>query len=200
MINQKTLDDPQYAKLETLALTFQRTGRIGFWSQFWLATFPIAAMIFVLFFAGSLAGTRSGSRLIEWLTYGNILLLIFTTWWFSRYRRLGKEIGEPATRPTHEVVVGKVWTGLVASTLGIASSILVMLFDVGQIFFYFLTAPQAGVPTLQMGGGTFVSAIDMASLFALVLVMAAEVLATLMGLWLLFRTSQAYSAAKLQPV
>ncbi|MCO5760426.1 MAG: DUF3611 family protein [Gammaproteobacteria bacterium] len=200
MINQKTLDDPQYAKLETLALTFQRTGRIGFWSQFWLATFPIAAMVFVLFFAGSLAGTRSGSRLIEWLTYGNILVLIFTTWWFSRYRRLGKEIGDPATRPTQEVVVGKVWTGLVASTLGIAFSILVMLFDVGQIFFYFLTAPQGGVPTVQMGGGTFVSAIDMASLFALVLVMAAEVLATLMGLWLLFRTSQAYSAAKLQPV
>jgi hypothetical protein len=200
MINQKTLDDPQYAKLETLALTFQRTGRIGFWSQFWLATFPIAAMVFVLFFAGSLAGTRSGSRLIEWLTYANILVLIFTTWWFSRYRRLGKEIGDPATRPNHEVVVGKVWTGLVASTLGIAFSILVMLFDVGQIFFYFLTAPQGGVPTVQMGGGTFVSAIDMASLFALVLVMAAEVLATLMGLWLLFRTSQAYSAAKLQPV
>jgi hypothetical protein len=47
-----------------------------------------------------------------------------------------------------------------------------------------------------MGGGTFVSAIDMASLFALVMVMAAEVLATLMGLWLLFRTTQAYNAAK----
>lgn len=47
-----------------------------------------------------------------------------------------------------------------------------------------------------MGGGTFVSAIDMASLFALVMVMAAEVLATLMGLWLLFRTTQAYHAAK----
>ncbi len=196
MFNKKTLNDPQYAKLETLALTFQRTGRIGFWSQFWLATFPIAAMVFVLFFAGNLAGTRSGSAVIEWLTYANILVLLFTTWWFSGYRRLGRAIGDPATRPDSEAVIGKVWTGLVASTLGIAFSILVMLFDVGQIFFYFLTAPQGGVPTVQMGGGTFVSAIDMASLFALVLVMAAEVLATLMGLWLLFRTTQAYSAAK----
>ena len=153
-------------------------------------------MVFVLFFAGNLAGTRSGSAVIEWLTYANILVLLFTTWWFSGYRRLGRAIGDPATRPDSEAVVGKVWTGLVASTLGIAFSILVMLFDVGQIFFYFLTAPQGGVPTVQMGGGTFVSAIDMASLFALVLVMAAEVLATLMGLWLLFRTTQAYSAAK----
>jgi hypothetical protein len=195
MFNKKTLDDPQYAKIETLANTFQRAGRVGFWSQFWLATFPIAVMVFVLFFAGTLSGTRSGSRLIEWLTYANILVLVFTAWWFRGYRRLGKAIADPATRPTNEEVVGKVWTGLVASTLGIVFSILVMLFDVGQIFFYFLTAPQGGVPTVQMGAGTFVSAIDMASLFALVMVMAAEVLATLMGLWLLFRTSQAYRAA-----
>ena len=196
MFNIKTLDDPQYAKLETLAVTFQRTGRVGFWSQFWLATFPIAVMVFILFFAGNLTGTRSGSRVIEWLTYANILVLVFTTWWFSGYRRLGREIGDPATRPDSDAVIGRVWTGLVASTLGIVFSILVMLFDVGQIFFYFLTAPQGGVPTVQMGGGTFVSAIDMASLFALVMVMAAEVLATLMGLWLLFRTTQAYNAAK----
>lgn len=198
MFNKKTLDDPQFAKLETLAITFQRAGRVGFWSQFWIATFPIAVMVFLLFFAGNLSGTRSGSSVIEWLTYANILVLVFTTWWFSRYRRLGREIADPATRPEAEAVVGRVWTGLVASTLGIVFSILVMLFDVGQIFFYFLTAPQGGVPTVQMGEGTFVSAIDMASLFALVMVMAAEVLATLMGLWLLFRTTQAYNAAKAQ--
>ena len=70
-----------------------------------------------------------------------------------------------------------------------------MLFEVGQIFFYFLTAPQGGVPTVQVNGATFVSAIDMASLMALVMTMAAEVLVTMMGLWLLFRTSRAYAAA-----
>ncbi|MBP6261061.1 MAG: DUF3611 family protein [Chromatiaceae bacterium] len=193
---KNTLDDPQYAKVESLAVTFERTGRIGFWSQLVLGTFPVAVMIFVLFYAGNLSGTRSGVPIVEWLTLGNILILFFTTFWFHRYRGLGKRIADPASRPTGEEVAGKVWTGLVASSLGVAFSILVMLFDVGQIFFYFLTAPQGGVPAIQLDGATFVSAIDLASLMALVMTMAAEVLVTMMGLWLLFRTSRAYAVAK----
>ena len=195
---KNTLDDPQYAQVESLAATFERTGRIGFWSQLVLGTFPIAVMIFVLFFAGTLSGTRSGVPFIEWLTLANILILFFTIFWFHRYRRLGKRIADPTLRPTSEEVAGKVWTGLVASSLGVLFSILVMLFDVGQIFFYFLSAPQGGVPAIQLNGtagATFVSAIDMASLMALVLTMAAEVLVTMMGLWLLFRTSRAYASA-----
>ena len=179
-----------------MAVTFERTGRIGFWSQLVLGTFPVAVMIFVLFYAGNLSGTRSGVPIVEWLTLGNILILFFTTFWFHRYRSLGKRIADPASRPTGEEVAGKVWTGLVASSLGVAFSILVMLFDVGQIFFYFLTAPQGGVPAIQLDGATFVSAIDLASLMALVMTMAAEVLVTMMGLWLLFRTSRAYAVAK----
>jgi hypothetical protein len=193
---KNTLDDPQYAKVESLAGTFERTGRIGFWSQLVLGTFPVVVMAFVLFYAGNLSGTRSGVPIVEWLTLGNILLLFFTTFWFHRYRGLGKRIADPASRPTGEEVTGKVWTGLVASSLGVVFSILVMLFDVGQIFFYFLTAPQGGVPAIQLDGATFVSAIDLASLMALVLTMAAEVLVTMMGLWLLFRTSRAYAAAQ----
>ncbi|MFZ1576629.1 MAG: DUF3611 family protein [Chromatiaceae bacterium] len=193
---KNTLDDPQYAKVESLAVTFERTGRIGFWSQLVLGTFPVAVMIFVLFYAGNLSGTRSGVPIVEWLTLGNILILFFTTFWFHRYRGLGKRIADPASRPTGEEVAGKVWTGLVASSLGVAFSILVMLFDVGQIFFYFLTAPQGGVPAIQLDGATFVSAIDLASLMALVMTMAAEVLVTMMGLWLLFRTSRAYAVAQ----
>ena len=193
---KNTLDDPQYAKVESLAVTFERTGRIGFWSQLVLGTFPVAVMIFVLFYAGNLSGTRAGVPIVEWLTLGNILLLFFTTFWFHRYRSLGKRIADPVARPTGEEVAGKVWTGLMASGLGILFSILVMLFEVGQIFFYFLTAPQGGVPTVQVNGATFVSAIDMASLMALVMTMAAEVLVTIMGLWLLFRTSRAYAVAK----
>lgn len=190
---KNTLDDPQYAKVESLAITFERTGRTGFWAQLVLGTFPVVVMAFVLFYAGNLSGTRAGVPIVEWLTLGNILLLFFTTFWFHRYRSLGKRIADPVARPTGEEVAGKVWTGLMASGLGILFSILVMLFEVGQIFFYFLTAPQGGVPTVQVNGATFVSAIDMASLMALVMTMAAEVLVTMMGLWLLFRTSRAYA-------
>jgi hypothetical protein len=190
---KKTLDDPQYDKIESLATSFQRTGRTGFWSQLVLGTFPVVVMIFVFFFSGNLSGTRSGVPIVEWLTLANILILFFTTFWFHRYRALGRRIADPATRPAAEEVAGKVWTGLVASSLGVLFSILVMLFDVGQIFFYFLTAPQGGVPAIQLDGATFVSAIDLASLMALVMTMAAEVLITMMGLWLLFRTSRAYA-------
>ena len=193
---KNTLDDPQYAKVESLAITFERTGRTGFWAQLVLGTFPVVVMAFVLFYAGNLSGTRAGVPIVEWLTLGNILLLFFTTFWFHRYRSLGKRIADPVARPTGEEVAGKVWTGLMASGLGILFSILVMLFDVGQIFFYFLTAPQGGVPAIQLDGATFVSAIDLASLMALVMTMAAEVLVTMMGLWLLFRTSRAYAVAK----
>ncbi len=157
---KKTLDDPQYDKIESLATSFQRTGRTGFWSQLVLGTFPVAVMIFVFFFSGTLSGTRSGVPIVEWLTLANILILFFTTFWFHRYRALGRRIADPATRPSAEEVAGKVWTGLVASSLGVLFSILVMLFDVGQIFFYFLTAPQGGVPAIQLDGATFVSAID----------------------------------------
>ena len=190
---KNTLDDPQYAMIESLALTFERTGRTGFWAQLVLGTFPVLVMAFVLFYAGSLSGTRAGVPIVEWLAMGNILLLFFTIFWFHRYRDLGKRIADPANRPSREEVTSKVWTGLMASGLGVIFSILVMLFEVGQIFFYFLTAPQGGVPTVQVNGATFVSAIDMASLMALVLTMAAEVLVTMMGLWLLFRTSTAYA-------
>ena len=116
---KNTLDDPQYAMVESLAVTFERTGRTGFWAQLVLGTFPVVVMAFVLFYAGSLSGTRAGVPIVEWLAMGNILLLFFTTFWFHRYRALGKRIADPASRPTGEEVAGKVWTGLMASGLGI---------------------------------------------------------------------------------
>ena len=96
------------------------------------------------------------------------------------------------------MVVGTVWTGLVASGLGIVFLLVVMLAEVGQLLFYFLSAPQGGIPTLQTTpsslGGSWVSAVDLASLMALVLMLAAEVLATMLGMWLLFRTTHVYGA------
>ena len=38
------------------------------------------------------------------------------------------------------------------------------------------------------------SAVDLASLMMLVLMLAAEVIATMLGMWLLFRTTQVYNA------
>ena len=59
-------------------------------------------------------------------------------------------------------------------------------------------APQGGIPTLQTTpssvDGSWVSAVDLASLMMLVLMLAAEVIATMLGMWLLFRTTHTYDA------
>jgi hypothetical protein len=194
---KKIIDSLHLSKIDGLAKAFQGSGRIGFWSQLVLGSFPIILMLFIFSFSGSVSGPRAGLPVVGYLTIANLLVLIFTTIWFYRYIGLGKRIGDAATRPSESAVVGTVWTGLVASSLGILFSLVVMLLEVGQLLFYFLTAPQGGIPTLQTtpsatAGGSWVSAVDLASLLALVLMLGAEVIATLLGMWLLFRTTQSY--------
>jgi hypothetical protein len=190
------VDSLHLSNIDGLAKAFQGSGRIGFWSQVVLGSFPIILMIFIFSFSGSLSGPRAGLPIVGYLTIANLLVLIFTTIWFYRYIGLGKKIGNAATRPSESAVVGTVWTGLVASSLGILFSLVVMLLEVGQLLFYFLSAPQGGIPTLQTtptaAGGSWVSAVDLASLMALVLMLGAEVVATMLGMWLLFRTTHSY--------
>ena len=71
---------------------------------------------------------------------------------------------------------------------------LVLLFEVGTLLFYFLSAPQAGIPTLQTTAGaavaTWVSAVDMMNLMSVILTLGGEIFALIFGLLLLFRTIQ----------
>ena len=186
------------AKIDGLAGTFQRSGRVGFWAQIILGSVPIVLMLFIFTFTGSVTGPRAGLPIVGWLTLLNMAVLVFTTIWFFRYVGLGKRITDPATRPAESAVAGTVWTGLIASSLGIIFSLTVMLIEVGQLLFYFLAAPQGGIPTLQTTpsslDGSWVSAVDLASLMMLVLMLAAEVIATMLGMWLLFRTTHVYDA------
>ena len=194
----KLIDTMHVAKIDGLAATFQRSGRVGFWAQIVLGSFPIILMLFIFTFTGNVTGPRAGLPIVGWLTLLNMAVLVFTTIWFFRYVALGKKIADPATRPTESAVAGTVWTGVIASSLGIIFSLVVMLVEVGQLLFYFLAAPQGGIPTLQTTpssiDGSWVSAVDLASLLMLVLMLAAEVIATILGMWLLFRTTHVYDA------
>jgi hypothetical protein len=72
---------------------------------------------------------------------------------------------------------------------------ILLLLEVGQLLFYFLSAPQGGIPAIQAApavgsAGSWVSAVDVASLMALLLTLSAEVIALVLGLWLLARTSR----------
>ena len=194
------VDSLQGSKIEGLANTFRRLGRLGFWLQVVLGSFPVILMLYIFLFTGSLSvsGTRAGLPVVEYLTVLNLLVLLFTTLWFYRYPGLGRRLLDPETRPSGPKVLRNVWIGLVASSLGAVFSMVVLILEVGQLLFYFLSAPQGGIPAIQTtpvgGGASWVSTVDVASLMALLLTLTAEVVALVLGLWLLFRTSQTAEA------
>ena len=179
----------------SLANAFSGLGWTGFWAQIAIGSIPVALAIYSFVFDSSTgAGTRGGLALVEYLTLASLLLLAFTTFWFYRYTRLAKQIADPERRPPEVVVRRAAWTGVVASTLGVVLSILVMLFEVTQLLFYFLRAPQVGIPTVQTtgsGSASWVSAADIVSLLMLILTLFVEVVVLTFSLWLLFRTMTA---------
>jgi hypothetical protein len=178
---------------EGLARAFERAGRLGFWFQVVLGSIPVILMSYNFAFAQSPSGPRAGLPVVEYLTLASLLILIFTTFWFWRYTRLAPTIADPDTRPPRSSLLGTVWTGLVVTVLGVAASLIVMIIEVAHLLFYFLSTPQGGVPVIQTtggGGASWVSAVDMLSLLALQLTLVAELVAMVIGLWLLFRVSQ----------
>ena len=191
-MSQQLSNAPGPSRRSSLAKAFSRLGWVGFWVQVVVGSIPVMLMIYVFAFARDTApGTRGGLPLVEYLTVFSLLVLAFTTIWSYRYTRLAKRIDDPQQRTSEVALNRAAWTGVVASTLGIVFSMLVMLVEVSQLLFYFLRAPQAGVPVIQTTGGgpsSWVSAADIMSLMALILSLWAELVVLLFSLWLLFRT------------
>jgi len=176
----------------SLSRAFSRLGWIGFWLQLAIGAIPVALLSYTALFGDSNpVGTRGGFALIEYLTIGSLLVLGFTTFWFYRYTRLATQVAESDHRPSVPSLKRAAWIGVAASTLGIVFSALVMMFDVIQLLLYFLHAPQAGVPVIQMSGdaASWVSASDMLSLLGLIFTILAEIVVLTLSLWLLFRTA-----------
>lgn len=190
---KKIIDPLQSPTAGSLAKAFSRSGKLGFWVQVVLGSIPVVLMFYNFVFAQSPVGPRAGLPIVEYLTVASLLILVFTTFWFWRYIRLGASLTDPATRPSQSSLIRTVWTGLMASSLGVLVSMIVMKLEVGHLLFYFLSAPQGGVPVFQTAGSapaSWVSAVDMLSLMALLLTLAAEIIVLVLGLWLLFRSSQ----------
>lgn len=149
-------------------------------------------MAYYLAFSRSATVSRSGFPFVEYLTIANLLMLVFTTFWSYRYTRLAKRIMDPQRRPSELYVIGSVWTGVVASTVGMLFSMIVMLIEAANLLFYFLKAPQGGIPVVQTSGAEavhWVSSVDMVSLMALILTLFSELIILVFSLWLLFRTT-----------
>lgn len=192
---RKLLGGMQVPSVEGLARSFIRLGRIGFWTQVVLGSIPVVLIVYTFTFTRSASGPRAGLAIIEYLTIASLLLLLFTTVWFWRYIGLGRNLADPVDRPSPSAVLSRVWTGLLASSLGVLVSLAIMVIEVAHLLFYFLAAPQGGVPVFQTAGvgpASWVSAVDMLSLMALLLTLAAELVVLVFGLWLLFRTTRDY--------
>ena len=200
---KELMENLQSSGTESLAKTFSRLGRIGFWIQIVVGSIPSLLMAYAFIFTRSPSGPRAGLVIVEYLTLASLLILIFTIFWFHRHTRLAKRIADPQACPSASSVIRSVWTGLIASGIGLVFSMLVMLIETGHLLFYFLAAPQGGVPVFQTsdtGGAGWVSAVDMMSLMALSLLVFAELVVLILSLWLLFRTMQVAAEFPPDPV
>ncbi|WP_295430842.1 DUF3611 family protein [uncultured Thiodictyon sp.] len=83
---QQVVEGLHVAKIEGLAKTFTRLGRIGFWLQVVLGSIPLVVMFYVFVFSGSISGPRSGLPIVGLLSLANMLVLLFTIVWFSPFK------------------------------------------------------------------------------------------------------------------
>jgi len=182
------------SRTETLAKAFSRWGRSGFWALVVMGALPLVIMVYTLVFTGRPSGSaRSGLPFVQFFSTAGLLLLVFLALWFHRYTRIAARLQDPASRPSDASLRKTVWTGVVAASIAILFSMLVLLLEVGTLLFYFLSAPQAGLPTVQTTGAavaTWVSAVDMMNLLSVILTLGGEIFALIFGLLLLFRTIQ----------
>ncbi len=191
----KLTDSLRPSTIDGLASGFSRLGAAGLWAQLMMGAIPFAIMMYTLLFTSpSLPGGHSALPLVQYFSIVDLFLLVFIIFWFYRYTRIGKRIKASPARVSLNGIRRTVWIGLVATTLAILFSMIVLLFEVGNMLFHFLSAPQAGIPTVQTtvnGIANWVSAADMMSLLSLILTLAGEIFALIFGLLLLFRTLQA---------
>jgi hypothetical protein len=178
---------------DTLAKAFSRWGWSGFWALVGMGALPLVIMIYTFLFTGTPSGSfRSGLPLVQFFSAAGLLLLVFLVLWFYRYTRIAKRLQDPTSPPSESSLRRTVWTGVVVTNLAILFSMLVLLFEVGTLLFYFLSAPQAGLPTVQTttAVASWVSAVDMMNLMSVILTLGGEIFALIFGLLLLFRTIQ----------
>ncbi len=176
-----------------LGRQFSRFGRIGFILQVILLTIPLLLAFYVLFLASPDGAARRGIDLSNYLSYGSLLVMLFTAFWFYRYMRLGNQLQDEATCPPQSRVISTLWVGLWASCLGIFFSILLLLGAASRMLFLLLATPQTGLmiaPPLGDDPTGSISALDAVSQAALLILLAAELVVLGLTLWLLFRTTR----------
>lgn len=179
--------------ISALANAFTRYGWGGFLVQVIVGVIPAAIMIYTLLFSVPTPDeAQSALPLIQLFSTLDFVLLLFIMAWFIWYARIGSRIREAPYRLTIRGLHRVVWIGVAATTMAILFSMLVLLFEIGNVLFYFLSTPQAGIGVIRRWDAfeRSVSAIDMMNLLSLILALGGEILALIFAQLLLFRTNQ----------
>jgi hypothetical protein len=191
MMPENVTESLRPSKTDRVAKAFTRYGWGGFWSLILMGAVPVIIMIYTFIFSDRPSGThRSGLPFVQFFSTMGLALLVFITFWFYRYTRIAIRLEAPGAELNEASLRRKVGTGLAATSLALVFSFLVVLFEVGTLLFYFLSAPQAGLPTFQTtldGVATWVSAVDMINLLSMILTLGGEIFAMIFGLLLLYR-------------
>lgn len=193
-MNTNSSEAWQPDKPETLSKQFSRLGWLGFWIQLALLTVPLVLLVYVLFLRDPTSPQRLGIDLSNYMSYGSLLVMVFTAFWFFLYTRLGKRIADPDLRPHRSSVERTLWVGIWASGLGILFSMGLLFSAVGRMLFVLLATPQTGIMVAPPPGSVptqSLSAIDALSLSSLLTILSGELVVLGLSVWLLFRTTRA---------
>ena len=165
-------------------------GKVGFFVQLALLAIPILLTVYIFVLGRSAPGSGTGINFGSYVSFASVLVMMFTTYWFFRYIKLGQRMKDPAQHPPRSTVLTTLWVDLWAGCLGIAFSMLLLLAAAWRILFVLLTNPQSGMliaPTAGSNPTYSLSAIDAVSLTFLIISLGAEMVVLGLTLWLLFR-------------
>jgi len=179
-------------KRQRIGDQFVSLGRVGFYLQLALLVVPLLLAVYIFLLRRAGPADAGPVSLGNYISFLSTLVMMFTTYWFYRYIRLGERIRDPARTPPRSVAVSTLWVGFWAGWLGIVLSMLLLFAAAWRMMFVLLSNPQSGMilaPTLGTNPTYSISAIDAVTLSSLVVSLGAELLVLGLTLWLLFRVT-----------
>jgi hypothetical protein len=179
-------------KRQLIGDQFVSLGRVGFYLQLVLLVVPLLLVVYIFLLRRASPADARAVSLGNYISFLSTLVMMFTTYWFYRYIRLGERTRDPARTPPRSVAVSTLWVGFWAGWLGIVLSMLLLFAAAWRMMFVLLSNPQSGMilaPTLGTNPTYSISAIDAVTLSSLVVSLGAELLVLGLTLWLLFRVT-----------
>jgi hypothetical protein len=153
---------------------------------------PLLLALYMMLGFSPDSAVRKGIDLSNYLSYGSLIVAIFTAFWLFRYTRLGRRIAARDAGLSGAGVLKIVWIGIWAGALGIVFSMLQLYGSAGRILFVMLANPQTGLmvsPQMGTDPSQSISALDGISLLILLVLLTAELVVLGLSLWLLYRTA-----------